>query len=165
MAIGNWWDSTGRDLRLAVRTLARTPLFAATVVLTLALGIGTSSAVFSALDAVVLRPLPLPDGDRVVRLAQAHPRLPQPFVAPVRLEEWNRLNRTFEAITGYYANDVTEVSGDLPEKLTQALVAPRFLQVWRATPALGRGFSAQEERFGGPAAAIISDALWSRRFG
>jgi predicted permease len=120
--------------------------------------------VFSALDAVVLRPLSLPDGDRVVRLAQAHPRLPEPFVAPVRLEEWNRLNRTFEAITGYYTNDVTEVSGDLPEKLTQALVAPRFLQVWRATPAIGRGFSAQEERFGGPAAAIISDALWRRRF-
>jgi predicted permease len=164
MPIGNWLDSTGRNVRHAVRALGRTPVFTATVVLTLALGIGANSAVFSAIDAVVLRALPFPEGDQLVRLAQIHPRVPQPFVAPIRLEEWNRLNSTFQGITGYYTNDVTETSGELPEKLTQALVAPRFLRVWRVAPALGRDFTPQEERFGGPSAALISDRLWRRRF-
>lgn len=157
-------DSAVRNARHSVRALARTPLLSATVILTLALGIGANSAVFSAINAVVLRPLPLPDAHRLVRLGQSRPRSPEPFVAPIRLEEWNRLNRTFEAVTGYYTNDVTEVSGELPEKLTQVLVAPRFLAVWGVRPALGRGFTPEEERFGGPLAALISDRLWRRRF-
>jgi len=85
-------------------------------------------------------------------------------VAPVRLEDWNRLNRTFQVITGYYSQDDTELSGELPEKVRHAFVARRFLQAWGVAPALGRDFSPQEERFGGPPAVLISDRLW-RRFG
>jgi len=152
-------------MRYAVRCLRKTPLFTATVVLTLALGIGANSAVFSAIDAVLLRPLPFPDAGQLVRLAQVSPRAPQSiFVAPVRLEDWNRLNRTFQAISGYYAQDDSELSGDLPEKLKRAFVAPRFLQVWGVAPQLGRDFSPQEEHFGGPPAVLISDRLWRRRF-
>lgn len=165
MDVSAWADSTVRNLRLAVRALGKTPTFTVTVVATLALGIGANSAVFSAISAVLLRPLPFPDGDRLVSLAQARPKVSQPFVAPVRLEEWNRLNRTFQAITGYYSEDESETSGELPEKLTRALVAPRFLQVWGVAPAVGRDFSPQEEHFGGPNAVLISDRLWRRRFG
>ncbi|MGH9672061.1 MAG: ABC transporter permease, partial [Bryobacteraceae bacterium] len=71
----------------------------------------------------------------------------------------------FQAITGYYTEDISELSGELPEKLKRALVAPRFLQVWGIAPALGRDFTPEEERFGGPPAVIISDRLWRRRFG
>jgi putative ABC transport system permease protein len=74
------------------------------------------------------------------------------------------MNSTFRAITGYYLEDASETSGALPEKLTQALVAPRFLQVWGIAPALGRDFTPEEERFGGPGAALISDRFWRRRF-
>lgn len=154
-----------RHLRYALRALRKAPLYTATVVLTLALGIGANSAVFSAIDAVLLRPLPFPDAGQLVRLAQFNPRQPQSiFVAPVRQEDWNRLNHTFQAISGYYAQDDTELSGDLPEKLKHAFVAPRFLQVWGVAPQLGRDFSPAEEHFGGPEAALISDRLWRRRF-
>jgi putative ABC transport system permease protein len=155
-----------RQLRHAARGLGKSPGFTAAVVLTLALGIGANSAVFSAIDAVLLRPLPFPHADRLVRLSQRNPKAPKsPFVAPVRLEDWNRLNRTFQCITGYYAQDDSELSGELPEKLKHAFVAPRFLEVWGMAPVLGRDFSPAEEHFNGPPAVLISYRFWQRRFG
>ena len=165
MDIHGWLEALARNIRLAARALGKTPAFTATAVLTLALGIGANSAVFSAIYAVLLRPLPFPHGDQLVKLAQTNPKPPQPFVAPVRLEDWNRLNSTLQAITGYYSEDESELSGEIPEKLRRALVAPRFLQVWGIAPALGRDFSPQEEKFGGPEAVLISNRLWRRRFG
>jgi predicted permease len=153
-----------RNLRVAARALAKAPGFTVTVVTTLALGIGANSAVFSAIDAVLLRPLPFPYADRLVRLSQINPKMRQPFVAPVRLADWNRLNTTFEAMTGVYSQDDSETSGDLPERLTHAFVARRFLEVWGIAPEIGRGFSPAEEHFSGPAAVLISDRLWRRRF-
>jgi putative ABC transport system permease protein len=114
---------------------------------------------------MLLRPLPFPRGDQLLQLTQQQEKVPQPFVAPIRLEEWNRLNDTFIGVTGYYLEDISETSGELPEKLREALVAPRFFEVLGATPALGRVFSAGEERFGGPNVVVISDRLWRRRFG
>ena len=86
------------------------------------------------------------------------------FVAPVRLEDWNRLNSTFQAISGYYFDDLSETSNSLPEKVTECLVAPRFLEVMGVSPALGRAFTPQEEHWGGPNAALISYAFWQKRF-
>lgn len=154
-----------RNFRLAARSLAKAPAFTAAVVLTLALGIGANSAVFSGVDAVLLRPLPFPDGDRLMRLYQHDPKNPNSFVAPVRLEDWNRMNSTFQAISGYYTSEDSETTGALPERLTHAMVAPRFLEVWGVQPELGRGFTTAEEHYGGPNAILISDRLWRRRFG
>jgi putative ABC transport system permease protein len=165
MDINGRLDSLVRNLRQALRGLRKTPVFTVTVILTLAIGIGANSAVFSAIDAVLLRPSPFPNGDELVKLAQVNRKSEDTFVAPPRLEDWNRLNRTFQAITGYYAEDESELSGELPEKLKRALIAPRFLQVWGIAPELGRDFSPQEEHFGGPAAVLITDRLWRRRFG
>ena len=164
MDINEGLERLGRNLRLALRGLTKTPAFTLTVVATLAIGIGANSAVFSAIDAILLRPSPFPNSDRLVKLSQKNPKNQDAFVAPPRLEDWNRLNSTFQAITGYYTEDDSEISGDLPEKLTRALVAPRFLQVWGVAPALGRDFTPQEEHFGGPNAVLISDRLWRRRF-
>jgi putative ABC transport system permease protein len=86
------------------------------------------------------------------------------FVAPVRLEDWNRMNSTFQSISGYYADDLSETSGPLPEKVSEALVAPRFLRVMGVPPVLGRDFTPDEERFGGPNAVLISYRFWQRRF-
>ena len=146
-----------------MRTLARTPGFTLTVLITLALGIGANTAVFSAIDAVLLRPLPFPDSDRLVRILQKNSRSTETPVAPVRLEDWNQLNSTFEGITGFYTEDVSETSADLPEQLRRAYVAPRFVEVWGMTPALGRGFTEAEHQPGGPAAVVISDRYWRRR--
>src|ERR1700722_10669840 len=124
------------NLSAAMRFIQRSPSFAAAVMLTLALGIGANIAVFSAIDAVVLRPLPFPNGDQLVRLDQhdLQGRDANRFVAPVRLEDWNRLNSTFQSISGYYLDDLSETSGPLPEKVTETLVAPRFLEALRISP-------------------------------
>jgi putative ABC transport system permease protein len=146
--------------------MRKSPVFSVVVVLTFALGIGANSAVFSVIDAVLLRPLPYPQGDQLMLMQQYNPKQksPQTFVAPVRLEDWNRMNSTFQSISGYYTEDDSETSGPLPEKLTRALVAPRFLQVLGVSPAVGHDFTPDEERFGGPEAILISYSLWSRRF-
>jgi len=160
-------EAAWSNVRYGLRMMRRNPGFTAVVVLTLALGIGANSAVFSALDAVLLRPLPFPDGDQLMRLSQLGRRGEQgrsSFVAPVRLEDWNRMNSTFQCITGYYADDASETSGALPERVTEAFVAPRFLEVWGIAPVLGRDFTPDEERFGGPAAVLISDRYWRRHF-
>jgi putative ABC transport system permease protein len=157
-------DNALRNLRLAARALARTPGFTVTVVATLALGIGANSTVFSAIDAVLLRPLPFPNADRLVTLAQIDRTASQSFVAPVRLADWDRMNSTFQAISGYYTQDESEVSGTFPEMVTRAFVAPRFLEVWGVAPVIGRDFSPAEEQNNGPPAVIISDGLWRRRF-
>ena len=154
-----------RNLRYAFRSLAKTPGFALTVVLTLALGIGANSAVFSAIDAVLLRPLPFPQGDRLMRIQQQTRRGTTPPVAPTRLEDWNRLSTAFSSISGYYTEDVSDASGQLPEKIKRAWVAPRFLETLGIAPLLGRDFTPEEQHFGGPDAVLISDALWRRRFG
>jgi putative ABC transport system permease protein len=154
-------DTLLRQLRHAVRALRRTPGFTATVVLTLALGIGANSAIFSVIDAVLLRPLPFPDSDRLVRLRQA--RETESSIAPLRLEDWNRLSASFEAISGFYVEEVSDTTGDLPQQLRRAVVAPRFLEVLGVAPALGRPFNAEEYRLGGRASVLISDRYWKSR--
>lgn len=159
-------DAASTNLRAAFRFLRKSPSFSIAVILTLALGIGANSVVFSAIDAILLRPLPFPQGDQLVRIGQTNRNVktPQTFVAPVRVEDWNRMNTTFQAITGYYTESESETAGELPEKVTRALVAPRFLQVWGVAPALGRDFTDQEEHVGGPDVVIISDRYWRNRF-
>jgi putative ABC transport system permease protein len=159
-------ESIAFHLKAALRFLRKSPSFSLAVILTLALGIGANSAVFSAIDAVVLRPLPFPNGDQLIQIDQhdGKGRDANHFVAPVRLEDWNRLNSTFQSISGYYLDDLSETSGQLPERVTEALVAPRFLQVMGVAPVLGREFTPQEEHWGGPDSILISYGFWQRRF-
>jgi predicted permease len=159
-----WLHSIGRDVRFALRQLAKRPGFTAVAVLTLALSVGANTAVFSAIDAVLLRPLPLPDAERLVHLRQRQDGRAETNIAPVRLEEWYRLSSTFEAITGYYVEDVSETSGDLPERIRRAWVAPRFHDVWGVAPAMGRGFNAADHEPGATASVLISDRYWRRKF-
>src|SRR5258707_2164165 len=154
------------NLKSAFRFIRKSPSFSLAVILTLALGIGANSAVFSAIDAILLRTLPFPNGDQLMRLGQYNPKAksPQTFVAPVRLEDWNRMNSALQMMSGCYRDDGSETSGVLPEKVAEAFVAPRFLQVLGVSPVLGRDFSADEEHFGGPNTVLISDGFWRRRF-
>ncbi len=165
MDINQALDAGLRHLRIALRGLRKTPAFTATVIATLALGIGANSAVFSAIDAVLLKPLPFPDSGRLMQVSQTSATASNTLVAATRLEDWNRLAGAFQSMTGSYSQDDSELSGELPEKLNHALVAPRFLRTLGVSPQLGRDFTPEEERFGGPDAVLISDRLWRRRFG
>jgi predicted permease len=163
MDVSLWGDALLRDTKYALRSLRRTPGFTIAAVLTLALGIGANGAVFSAVNTVLLQPLPFPDADRLMRLRQVQQRSAEGHIAPVRLEDWQRLNTTFDALTGYYTEDVSETSGEFPEKITRASVAPRFIEVWGVPPARGRGFTAFEHTEAGARAVVISDRYWRRR--
>jgi predicted permease len=155
-----------RDFRYAVRAALRKPAFTATVVITLALGIGASSTIFSLIDTVLLRPLPYPNAARLVALHEMKPganemRTP---VAPGRLEDWDGQNHAFVALAGSSADMLTDNTGALPERLDTAFVSPRFFTVLSVAPGLGRRFTQEEERASGPPAVMISDAFWKRRF-
>ena len=151
------------NVRYSIRVLARTPGFTLVVVLTLALGIGANSAMFSALDAILWQPLGFPDADRLVVVNQSIPNAPVSNTAPVRIEEWNEQSTTFAAITGYYREDVSETSGDLPEKYRLAHVAPRFLDVWRTEPMIGRGFTPGDSQAGAAPVVLVTHRYWTTK--
>ncbi len=155
-------ESLQANLRAAVRFIRRSPTFATSIVLTLALGIGVNSAVFSAIDAILLRPLSFPHGDELVALEQHDLRSKSALtlVATQRLEDWNRLTSSFQSVSGYYTGVASFTSGALPEKVSMAFVAPRFLQLWQVAPELGRDFTREEWHFGGPLAVLVSDRFW-----
>ena len=155
-------ETARANLRAAFRFIHRSPAFALAVILIFALGLGANSAVFSAIDGILLRPLPFPHADELVRIHQAQrgDRQPEYFVAPARVEDWNRMNSTFQAISGYYTGDATLMGGTFPEKITVAFVAPRFLTVWGVSPKLGRDFTEEEQHFGGPNAIIVTDRFF-----
>lgn len=167
-AVWGWPRLEGwfRDCRFAVRVLRRRPAFTAAVTITLALGIGASSTVFSLVDTILFRPLPYPDPERLVALNEAKlsdlgTRTP---VSPARLEDWDRLGGAFESLAGSFTEGMTETTRAAPTWLSGARVSPRFFTVLGTSAALGRVFTPEEERFGGPMSIVISDGLWRRRF-
>lgn len=156
-----------RALRSACRSLARRPAFAVAAILILGLSVAITVAMFSLVDTVLLKPLPYPDAGQLVTVMEANLASGQPvsLVAPGRLEEWNRENSTFDAISGSYAESVTDTSASEPARLAGRRVAPRYFAVFRTPALVGRTFTADEERFGGPQAAVISEGFWTRRYG
>lgn len=160
-----WVDAARRHASGALRSLTRSPAFALAVVLTLAVGMGTNAVVFAVVDAVLLRPLPFPDGDRLMRIRQVQEGTGETNIAPPRLRDWQTHNTAFDAITGYFTEDTSDTSGDFPERVRRAFVTPGFLDVWGVEPSIGRGFTADEHLTGGPAAVLISHRYWRDRRG
>lgn len=153
-------------LRQAVRSLARRPTFAGASFVTLLFGTAAMTLAFAVVDTVLLKPLPYPEPDRLVTLAEAMPAKSQraSLIAPARLEDWQQRNSTFDGIAGTYVENSTDTSGSEPERLNARYVTPRYFEVMGAAPLRGRTFGPDEERFGGARAAIISEAMWARRF-
>ncbi len=132
----------------------------------LAGGIAANATVFSFVSTIFLKPLPYPAADRLVFIFEANASKHEAtsLMAPVRIEDWNRLNRAFTAISGWYTDTKTDRTGTVPERLRTYSVAPRFFAVYGTKPLLGRTFKPDEEVEGGPNTVVISDAFWSRRF-
>src|SRR5689334_21887807 len=126
-------------LRSALRALVHRRGLALTIIATLTLGIGANSAIFSAVDAVLLKPLPFPAADRLVAVyeSNASRRQSTALVAPGRLEEWNRMNQTFVSLDGTYFENMTYTSGPLPERLEAMRTSPRFFSTLSVDPEIG----------------------------
>jgi putative ABC transport system permease protein len=150
----------------AWRSLRRRPAFLAAAVVTLGCGAGVATAIFALVDTVLIKPLPYPDADQLVTVAEISPSAKEraSMIAPARLADWQRLTTTFVAISGSYSENVTDTSGDTPERLDARRVMPEFFQVFAMPPQAGRFFLPDEERYEGPGAAVISDSFWLRRF-
>jgi len=152
--------------KLAFGSLSRRKAFTAAVVAILALGIGANTAVFSVVDGVLLQPLPFPDSERLVTVLEASPSKSEPesLIAPARLADWNRLNHTFDGIAASYADNVTDSSGDEPERLAGRRVSPGYFRVFGTKPLYGRTFTPDEDLAGGPTSVVIGYGLWTRRY-
>jgi putative ABC transport system permease protein len=154
------------QFRSALRSLGRRPTFALAALMTLTLGTSATVTVFTVVASALIKPLPYPDADRLVMLyeASAEDRTRTTLIAPAKLVDWNQMNRTFEAVSGFYGESVTDTSGSDPERLNGRRVAPAFFTVYGVQPLLGRTFSEEEERFQGSGAAVLTEAFWQRRF-
>ena len=154
------------SLRYSLRMMRKSPAFTAVAVLTLALGIGANTAIFSVVNALLLRPLPLHEPECLVLITGSTPRMPGagiPFSLP-SYETMRDRNHSFSGITGYIGEGLTLTGAGDPEQLPGALVAPNFFEVLQSQPMIGRGFQPAEGEAGGRPVVVISDSLWQRRF-
>ena len=152
------------DLRYAARTLLKSPGFTLVALLTLALGIGANTAIFSVVDAALLRPFPFPESDRLVRV-NSLARGDVQSVSPADFLDWQKMARSFTAIAAIDRADMALSREGPAEELRGETVTLDFFRILGVAPALGRTFSAEEETFGQDHAVILSDALWRVRFG
>src|SRR5947207_4686536 len=154
------------DLRFALRQLRKSPGFTLIAVITLALGIGANTAIFSVIYAVLLRPLPYPEADRLMIITETDANQPQISVSFPDYLDWRRDNTAFEelAISRRESFNLSGLQGHAPEQISGGLVTANFFKVIGLTPQLGRVFSEEEDRVGGPLVAVISDRLWQRIF-
>ncbi|GMV04500.1 MAG: hypothetical protein AMXMBFR53_07800 [Gemmatimonadota bacterium] len=158
-------DGLKQDLTFAVRGLLRSPTLAVVAVLTLGLGIGANSALFSVLHGVLLTPLPFPSPERVTHLAWERGPTLRGYTTAYKLEYWQRSTGSFEALTTW-----SEFSGRLggeerPEGIRGLRVSHAFFDVVGLHPVLGRGFAASDDVEDAPDVAVIGHGLWTRRFG
>lgn len=155
-----------QDLRYAVRGLLKAPAFSAAVVMALALGIGASTAIFSVVNAVLLRPLPYPASDRIAILGVASPAGPMVFSAsPLQFNFWREQAATFEDMAAYRFGWISMTGVDHPEQIRSAWVTSSYFRLFGAKVAPGRTFTADEERPGRGNAVLLSAAFARRAFG
>ena len=154
-----------RDARHALRQLVRTPVFSIVAVLTIALGVGATSAVFSVVNGILLRPLPFHDPDSLVSLHEVVPQFGKFLVAPATFLDWRNQNTVFERLVASFSPTETLTGGGEPERVQAALVSWDTFHALGVQPALGASFTADDDRPKGPAVMVISHGLWQRRFG
>lgn len=156
-----------QDVRYALRNLTRAPGFAAIVVLTLALGIGTNTAIFSIVNTVVLKPLSYPDADQLVRItSELRARAVEDTgVASQELFDYQELTDVFSGVAGLYPINANVTGGEEPERVEMMLVSPNYFTVLGGRAQLGRVFGPDDNGPGIPEVTIVSDGYWRRRLG
>jgi putative ABC transport system permease protein len=156
---------TLNDMRYALRQMRKAPGFTAVAVLTLAFGVGASSAVFSIVNAAMLRPLPYPHQDRLVRVFELLPRFGRFAVAPANFLDWRAQNTVFDGIAAFGSGNETLVGTESAERIPRTVVSWNIFDVLGVSPALGRTFRADEDLPKQNNVVILSHGMWQRRFG
>src|SRR5258706_5115039 len=158
------------DLRYGFRALRRSPGFALGAILVLALGMGANTAIFSIVNAALLRPLPFDDPSRLVQVwhippAKSFPGLTWFSVSPANYLDWQRQSSSFEAMAAYGGRSFTFGGRERPEAILGAAVAPEFFSALRTRPVLGRTFTSDENGAGADKVILLSHKFWRDHFG
>ena len=160
-------DTFLQDIRHGLRVLIKSPGFTAVALGTLTLGIGATTAVFGVVNATLLRPLPYPDADRLVRIQEEHPmnrgREMPAFMTSDTLEAWRENPQAIDQIAGYTGRSFTYQDESEPVRVRGAAVSPALFPLLRATPLLGRVFTEDEEASAAQPVAVLSYARWQTR--
>ena len=162
--------NTLQDIRYGFRMLLKRPSFTLIVVLTLALGIGANTTIFSAIDAVLLNPLPYKDPDRLMVVWETNKQLgPEMWdrneAAIGNFLDWRSRNQVFDQLGALFDTDMNLTGVGEPQRIKSCVVTTNFFQVLGVQPMLGRSFLPEEEKPGSPFAVILSHDLWQRQFG
>src|SRR5438093_9183964 len=153
------------DLKFAIRQLLKNPGFTAVAVLTLALGIGANTAIFSVVNAVLLRPLPYPEPGQLAQLDTAQSGKASTLISSATFVEVKAQSRSLARIAAYSGGDMTLTGAGSAERIVAGAVTADFFPLLGVQPALGRNFTREEDTPNGPKAAILGHGLWQSRFG
>ncbi|HEX3877200.1 MAG TPA: ABC transporter permease [Bryobacteraceae bacterium] len=163
-AAGAHWDILRQDLRYAARTLARTPGFTITAIVVVALGIGANTAAFSVTDFVLIRPLPFPQPDKLVRVYEKIPGYKMEL-SPGNFRDWKNRSSSFESFGMYYTSAVNWIGNGDPQRLHSVAVDSDVLPTLSVKPILGRWFTPTDEKGNVADTVLISYRVWQSRFG
>ncbi len=157
---------TYRDLKYSLRMLRKNPGFASVVIVTLALGIGANTAIFSFVNAVILNPLPFPDSSRLVVMSETNSSGQPMSVSLLNFEDWRARAQSFEEIGGFRSESFNLTgAGAAPQRLSGRAATSNFFHILGVQPQLGRTFTAEDDKYGVPPTVLISDSLWRTTFG
>lgn len=154
-----------QDLRYGLRTLSQSPGFTAVAILTLALGIGANTAIFSFIDGILLKPLPYEDSDRIVRVLEKPPGGLRNGISTLNFLDWKKDNTVFDVMAAQTGGTVTLSGQTDPELLRDGRASAGYFEIFKIRPALGRTFRADEDQAGKDHVVVLSYALWRDRFG
>ena len=160
-----WWDHLMQDLRFGLRTLAKNPGFTAASVLTLALGIGANTALFSVVNAVLLSPLPYWQADRLVAVYGRDATFTQTSISYPNFLDWARDNRSFSALAAYRSDEFNLTGTGEAERVPAEMISASFFPLLGVKPVMGRAFRPDEDQVGAAPVVLIGSGLWKSKFG
>jgi len=159
--MGSLWQ----DVRYGIRVLLKSPGFTAIAILTLALGIGANTALFSVVNGVLLNPLPFAKPDELVAVYTKSPNFQESSIAYLNFLDWQRSNQSFSTLSAFRTDDYNLTGAGEPERVHIHMISADFFTALGIRPVLGRAFLPDEDKVGASPVAILSDGLWSRKFG
>jgi putative ABC transport system permease protein len=162
---GGVLETLRQDVKFGVRTMRKNLGFTSVAVLTLALGIGANTAIFSVVNSVLLKPLPYPNAERIAAIQELNAKGSRVQVTAANFLDWRKQNTVFEHLAAILARPSNLTAGDEAERIDLAMTSADFFEVFGVRPQLGRFFLPEEERAGHAPVAVISHGLWQRQFG